>query len=40
MEKKSKVKIEFLNEIDSNKTSANLEYCILIVGEQGEFIQI
>jgi hypothetical protein len=38
MEKKQNLKIEFLNEIDSNQT-ANLEYSIVIVGEQGKFIK-
>ncbi len=39
MENKPKIKIEFLNDIDCNEVTSNLEYSIVIVGEQGKFIK-
>ena len=35
---KSQIKVEFLNEIDANEISANLEYNIIILGKEGNLI--
>lgn len=35
---KNELKIELLNEIDINEISANLEYNIMILGTQGNYI--
>ena len=37
---KSKIKIELLNDVDINEITANLEYCIVIIGQQGKFLMI
>ena len=33
----NKIKIELLNDIDSNEMAINLEYNIVIVGKEGKF---
>ena len=34
-----KIKVELLTEIDINEISANLEYNIVILGKEGNFIR-
>lgn len=34
----NKIKIELLNDVDTNNISINLEYNIIIIGKEGKFV--